>query len=68
MNKRHGNKEQTDMSRGVGVEGSGWEEGGRTSQGTCMNSPQTQATGWGLTVGVGAGQGRGGERGNKGGN
>ena len=39
------------------------QEGEGTRQRTCMNDPQTWTTGWGLTLGIGGGMGRGGQRG-----
>ena len=39
------------------------ERRGRDWQRTCMNDPWTWTTVWGLTVGVGAGLGGGGQRG-----
>ena len=50
------------VTRGKGGEKQG-KEGEGTSQGTCMNDPQTWTMGWGLTVGAGDGLGRGGQRG-----
>ena len=47
------------MTREEGREGEQGKEGKGSSQGTCMKDLWTWTTGWGLTVGVGDGLGRG---------
>ena len=53
-------------NRLTAARGKGWgmvEIGEETSQTTCMNDPGTWTTVWGLTVGVGGGLGKGGQKG-----
>ena len=51
------------VTRGEEGGGEGWEEREGTRQSTCMNDPRTRTTVWELTMGVGFGMGRGGQRG-----
>ena len=50
-------------ARGKGREKEWWKQGEGTRQRTCMNDPWTWTILWELTVGMGAGLGRGQQRG-----
>ena len=55
--------EQTESDQRGGRRGMVVGRRDRTRQRTCMNDPRTWTTVWGLTVAVGIGMGRGGQRG-----
>ena len=45
------------VTKREGAGGQWWKEGEETRPRTCMNDPWTWTTVWGLTVGVGVGDG-----------
>ena len=53
------------MTRGEGGRGQWEKEGEESGQGTCLKDSWTWKAGWGLTVGLRNGQGRGEKQGKK---